>query len=109
MNLLYMRSFTMIVQKTMFLDQVYPFGVKLLIHSFFPANMTSQCQMRSGLLRCLMTGTNAWVEMVDQLSTPLTPVRVSFGLGLIKMELQEKDNMLAMSTWARYVSPISDC
>ena len=33
-----------------------------------------------------------------------TPVSVHFGLGLIKMELLEKENMLSMSTWTRYVS-----
>ncbi len=33
------------------------------------------------------------------------PVKVEFGLGLIKMELHEKENVLALSTWARYVSP----
>ena len=33
-----------------------------------------------------------------------TPVKVQFGLGLIKMELHERENMLALSTWARYVS-----
>ena len=32
------------------------------------------------------------------------PVNVLFGLGLIKMELYEKENMLSLSTWARYVS-----
>ena len=31
------------------------------------------------------------------------PVVVEFGLGLIKMELHEKENVLALSTWARYV------
>lgn len=32
------------------------------------------------------------------------PVSVEFGLGLIKMELHEKENVLSLSTWARYVS-----
>ena len=31
------------------------------------------------------------------------PVHVQFGLGLIKMELKEKEHMLTMSTWAKYV------
>ena len=33
-----------------------------------------------------------------------TPVKVHFGLGLIKMNVEEKDNMLSMSAWTRYVS-----
>jgi len=32
------------------------------------------------------------------------PVIVQFGLGLIKMDLLEKENMLFLSTWTRYVS-----
>ena len=32
------------------------------------------------------------------------PVTVQFGLGLIKMELKEKENVLVMSTWSRMVS-----
>ncbi len=31
-------------------------------------------------------------------------VSVVFGLGLIKMELHERENVLELSTWARYVS-----
>ena len=37
-----------------------------------------------------------------------TAVPVEFGLGLIKMELHEKENMLSLSTWARYVSKYVD-
>lgn len=33
-----------------------------------------------------------------------TPVQVLYGLGLIKMEVMEKDNMLSISAWTRYVS-----
>lgn len=32
------------------------------------------------------------------------PVKAKFALGLIKMELREKENVLILSTWARYVS-----
>ena len=31
-------------------------------------------------------------------------VGVHFGLGLIQMELNEKDKILSMSMWSRYVS-----
>ena len=34
------------------------------------------------------------------------PVSVQFGLGLIKLELMEKENMLYMSTWTRFVSSL---
>ncbi len=33
-----------------------------------------------------------------------TPVPVMFGLGLIQMELNEKENTLSLSMWTRYVS-----
>ena len=32
------------------------------------------------------------------------PVLVHFGLGLIQMDLNEKDKVLTMSMWTRYVS-----
>ena len=32
------------------------------------------------------------------------PVLVYFGLGLIKMQVEEKDNMLSISAWTKYVS-----
>ena len=34
-------------------------------------------------------------------------VTVHFGLGLIQMELNEKDNQLTMSMWTKYVSVYS--
>ncbi len=33
------------------------------------------------------------------------PVQVKFGLGLIQMELDEKDKVLSVSIWSRFVSP----
>ena len=36
-----------------------------------------------------------------------TPVHVQFGLGLIQMEVEEKENMLRLSAWTRYVSKMS--
>ena len=33
-----------------------------------------------------------------------TVVHVEFGLGLLKMDILEKDNLLTMSVWSRYVS-----
>ena len=35
LDLLYMRSFVMILQEIMFLDHFYLYGVKFLIHSWF--------------------------------------------------------------------------
>ena len=35
------------------------------------------------------------------------PVLVKFGLGLIQMDLDEKEKILSMSMWTRYVSSIS--
>ena len=33
-----------------------------------------------------------------------SPVIVRFGLGLIKMQIDEKDNILTISAWTKYVS-----
>ena len=45
------------------------------------------------------------VGVVGRPTVNLThPVHVQFGLGLIQMEVEEKENMLRLSAWTKYVS-----
>ena len=47
-------------------------------------------------------------KSVGQIGRPVRntsqPITVEFGLGLIKMDIMEKENMMTMSAWTRYVS-----
>ena len=67
---------------------------------FFRSNASSEKRLISYLMQRYETmGKDG--RPVKNVSSPVT---VQFGLGLIKMELKEKENVLVMSTWSRMVS-----
>ena len=55
-------------------------------------------------MKRLMSSYQAAGELGRPVRNISSVVNVTFGLGLIQMELNEKDKILTMSMWTRYVS-----
>lgn len=58
------------------------------------------------LLKDLLSHYEGWQRNGRPVRNASQAVSVLFGLGLIQMELNEKDNQLTMSMWTRYVSEV---
>ena len=83
-----------------FRDTMYQY---VFCSSFSFVNDTRQSGERR-LLDDLLSHYKGWLKNGRPVRNASHTVSVLFGLGLIQMELNEKDNQLTMSMWTRYVS-----